>query len=110
MTASHHHSPLPAPLTQEQADRLAKVFSLLADSSRLRLVYVLIDGGAMCVSDIAAAVGSSESATSHQLSKLRASGVVRSERHGREIWYQLEDAHIRLLLDLAAEHYLVEEH
>lgn len=110
MKASHHHTPLPEPLTADQAGRLAAVFTLLADPSRLRVVYVLIDGGTMCVSDIAAAVGASESATSHQLGKLRAAGVVRSERHGREIWYQLEDAHIRVLLDLAAEHYLVEKH
>ncbi len=88
--------------------RFAAPFALLADPSRLRIVYTLVEGGPMCVSGIDATAGSGESDTSNQLAKLRAAGVVRSERRGREIWYQLADAHIRLLLDVAAEHYLSE--
>jgi DNA-binding transcriptional ArsR family regulator len=108
MTEPHLHSPLPHGIDVDDAARLAAPFALLADPSRLRIVYVLVEGGPMCVSDIAASAGTGESATSHQLAKLRAAGVVRSERKGREIWYQVADAHIRLLLDVAADHYLAE--
>jgi len=109
MTEPHAHAPLPRGIDADAAARLAVPFALLSDPSRLRIVYALIEGGPMCVSDIASVAGSGESAASHQLAKLRAAGVVRSERRGREIWYQVADAHIRLLLDVAAEHYLAED-
>jgi DNA-binding transcriptional ArsR family regulator len=108
MTESHAHSPLPRGIGADDAARLTAPFALLADPSRLRILYALLEGGPMCVSDIAAAARTGESATSHQLAKLRAAGVVRSERRGREMWYQLADAHIRVLLDVAAEHYLAQ--
>jgi len=109
MSEPHLHSPLPQGINADAAARLAAPFAILSDPSRLRIVYALVEGGPMCVSDIAAAGGLGESATSHQLAKLRAAGVVRSERRGREIWYQVADAHIRLLLDVAAAHYLGED-
>jgi len=106
MSDSHHHAPLPRGISAEDAATLSTAFALLADPSRLRLVYALVEGGPMCVSDLSTAVELGDSATSHQLAKLRGVGVVKAERRGREIWYQISDAHIRLLLDVAAEHYL----
>jgi ArsR family transcriptional regulator, lead/cadmium/zinc/bismuth-responsive transcriptional repressor len=108
VTEPHLHAPLPQGIDADAAARLAAPFALLSDPSRLRIVYALVEGGPMCVSDIAAVAGMGESATSHQLAKLRGAGVVRSERRGREIWYQVADVHIRLLLDVAADHYLGE--
>lgn len=102
----HRHSPLPKGMSLDAAARIAAPFALLGDPSRLRIVYALVEGGALCVSDIATVADMSESATSHQLAKLRGAGVVRSERRGREIWYAVADAHVRVLLDVAAEHYL----
>jgi DNA-binding transcriptional ArsR family regulator len=104
--SSHGQAPLPRGIEPTDAATLSNAFALLADPSRLRVVYALLEGGAMCVSDIAATVGLADSATSHQLAKLRSAGMVRSERQGREIWYQISDSHIRVLLDVAAEHYL----
>lgn len=106
VSAPHAHAPLPAGIDNESAETLANAFSLLSDPSRLRILFALLEGGAMCVSDVAAVAGLGDSATSHQLAKLRGAGVVRSARQGREIWYQVSDAHIRVLLDVAAEHYL----
>lgn len=110
MTDAHLHSPLPRGIDAEAAERLAAPFALLADPSRLRIVYALAEGGPRCVQDVAASAELGESATSHQLAKLKAAGVVRSERKGREVWYRIADAHIRLLLDVAAEHYLEADH
>jgi DNA-binding transcriptional ArsR family regulator len=83
---------------------LAHVFGLLSDPGRLRIIMALLEGGEMCVCDIAAACGNSESAVSHALRLLRAHRVVRVRRAGRMAYYRLDDSHIRLLLDLALAH------
>lgn len=105
----HQHSP-PIPddrlLDGASASDLAERFKLLSDPHRLRIIYALVEGGEMCVGAIAELVGSSESATSHQLRNLRLAGFVRSRRHGREVFYSVADSHIRVLLDVAVEHYL----
>lgn len=93
-------------LDDDAASDLAARFKLLSDPHRLQIVYVLVEGGQMCVNEIARLVGSSETATSHQLRNLRLAGFVRSRRDGREVFYSVADSHIRLLLDLAVEHYL----
>ena len=82
---------------------LADVFGLLCDPGRLRLLVALLHGD-MCVRDLAAASGQSESAVSHALRLLRAHRVVHVRRAGRISYYSLEDAHVRVLLDLALAH------
>jgi DNA-binding transcriptional ArsR family regulator len=88
----------------ETIDELAQVFGLLADPGRLRVITALFKGGEMCVCDIAAAVGHSESAVSHALRLLRAHRVVRVRRSGRMAYYRLDDSHVRTLLDVALDH------
>lgn len=83
---------------------LAGVFTLLGDPGRLRLLTSLLEGGELCVCDLAVTSGLSESATSHALRLLRAHGVVRARRAGRTMQYSLRDGHVRMLLDLALEH------
>ncbi|MGK5554099.1 ArsR/SmtB family transcription factor [Actinomadura kijaniata] len=83
---------------------LAQVFGLLADPGRLRVLTALLEGGEMCVCDIAAVCGNSESAVSHALRLLRASRVVQARRSGRMAYYRLADSHVRMLLDLALAH------
>ncbi|MGN6243296.1 MAG: ArsR/SmtB family transcription factor [Motilibacteraceae bacterium] len=82
---------------------LADVFGLLADPNRLRLLVALL-GAELCVCDLAAAAGMTESATSHALRILRAHRVVSVRRSGRMAYYSLADAHVRMLLDLALTH------
>lgn len=69
------------------------------------MIYVLLEAGEFCVGDLAALTGSSESATSHQLRLLRTAGLVSYRKDGRIVYYRLADTHIRMLLDVAAEHY-----
>lgn len=92
----------------EDAERLASRFQLLADPVRLRMVYALSEVDELCVGDLAAVVGASESGTSHQLRGLRLAGLVRTRKQGRVVYYRVADAHVRQLLDVAAEHYLHE--
>lgn len=81
----------------------ADVFGLLSDPGRLRLLVALLDGE-LCVCDLAAVTGLSESAASHALRLLRAHRVVSVRRDGRRAFYRLDDAHVRMLLDLAVAH------
>ncbi|MEA3503560.1 MAG: metalloregulator ArsR/SmtB family transcription factor [Actinomycetota bacterium] len=93
-------------LDPEDAALLADRFKSLSDPGRLGIIYALLEAGEMCVCDLAAAVDASESATSHQLRHLRMAGLVRSRKEGRTVYYRIADTHVRLLLDVAVEHYL----
>ena len=84
--------------------RLAELFRLLGDPTRARLLYALLEAGELCVCDLAAATDTPETNVSHALRLLRTAGVVRARRAGRTVHYSLDDAHVRLLLDLSREH------
>ena len=89
--------------TDQAVAETADVFGLLADPGRLRLLVALL-GGELCVCYLAAACGQSESSVSHALRLLRAHRVVAVRRSGRRAFYRLDDAHVRMLLDLALVH------
>jgi DNA-binding transcriptional ArsR family regulator len=89
----------------EDVEQVADVFALLGDPNRLRLLVALLEGGEMCVCDLAAAAGMSESAASHAVRWLRAHRIVSSpRRQGRMMYYRLEDTHVQMLLDVALTH------
>jgi DNA-binding transcriptional ArsR family regulator len=88
-------------------DAIADVFRLLGDPTRVRLVDALTHGE-RCVCDLAALVGLSESAVSHQLRLLRAAHLVRVRRAGRQAFYSLDDHHVVGLVHDTRKH--VEEH
>ncbi len=82
------------------ADALAKMadlFKLLGDGSRLRLLQALATTE-MCVCDLAALLESTPSAVSHQLRLLRTAGLVRCRRDGKMAFYSLAAGHLRSLL------------
>ena len=85
-------------------DDLADVFGLLSDPGRLRLLTSLLEAGELCVCDLAAATGLTESSVSHALRLLRAHRVVQVRRAGRMSYSRLADSHVRLLLDLGLQH------
>lgn len=82
----------------------ADVFGLLGDANRLKLLLALLEGGELCVCDLAVVCSMSESAVSHALRLLRAHRIVAVERRGRMAYYRLDDGHVRMLLDLALTH------
>jgi ArsR family transcriptional regulator, lead/cadmium/zinc/bismuth-responsive transcriptional repressor len=88
-----------------QVEQVADVFALLGDPNRVRLLVALLEGGEMCVCDLAAAAGMTESAASHAVRWLRAHRIVSApRRQGRMMYYRLDDAHVRVLLDIALTH------
>lgn len=86
------------------AARLAELFKLLGDPTRARILYALLEAGEMCVCDISETVEVPESTASHALRLLRTAGIVRNRRDGRMVQYSVDDAHVRMLLDLSLQH------
>ena len=91
-------------LARPDLEPTADLFRLLGDPGRLRMLCALLEAGELCVCDLAAVVEMTESSVSHSLRLLRAAGIVRQRRSGRQAFYSLDDAHVRLLLDVSIEH------
>lgn len=91
-------------ISLDEAIRITELFRLLGDGNRVRILFALVEAGELCVCDLAAVVAVPETSVSHALRLLRTAGVVRSRRDGRMVYYSLHDAHVRLLLDVSAEH------
>ena len=91
-------------LHEAVAEEVAGLFRLLGDPGRVRMLSALLEAGELCVCDLAAVVDMGESPVSHSLRLLRNAGVVRHRRAGRQVFYRLDDAHVRLLLELSIEH------
>ena len=91
-------------LPDGELDDLTQLFKLLGDATRARLLYALLEAGELCVCDLSAATGTPETNVSHALRLLRTAGIVKARRDGRMMFYSLDDAHVRLLLDVSREH------
>jgi len=72
-----------------ELERTARVLDALGDANRLGIVLALRHAGDLCVSDLALAVGMSDSAVSHALRLLRAHGMVSAHREGRLVRYRV---------------------
>ena len=86
-----------------ELERLSLTYSVLGDPNRLKIVMALRNVE-MCVCDLAAFTGLSESAVSHQLRRLKDLALVKKRRAGQIIYYSLDDAHVVQVLDLGLEH------
>src|SRR5688572_29811043 len=82
---------------------LADTFSALGDPTRVRILDVL-SHGELCVCDLAAVLGLSQSAVSHQLRLLRGIRLVRPRREGRIVFYSLDDQHIISIFKQTLQH------
>jgi ArsR family transcriptional regulator len=85
------------------ATHLADTFRALADPTRVRVISVLLHTE-LCVCDLAATLGMTQSAISHQLSLMRGMRLVKSRKDGRMVYYTLDDEHIRDLFRQGLEH------
>ena len=85
--------------------RLAEIFKVLGDPTRIKLL-ALLSASEMCVCDIADALGMKQSAISHQLRVLRGARLVKFRKEGKEAWYSLDDDHVVKLMNQGLEHVL----
>jgi DNA-binding transcriptional ArsR family regulator len=89
--------------TAEQVDRAATSLRLLADPTRIKLLWALLQGETS-VACLAELVGAPPTAVSQHLAKLRLSGLVRGRRQGTFVYYTAADDHVRRLLAEALFH------
>lgn len=82
---------------------LAEVFKLLGDPTRVEIIFAL-SHQELCVCDIAAVLGISQSAVSHQLRLLRSARLVKFRKEGKIVYYSLDDSHITNLFNECLDH------
>jgi|GEM_PF-311877 len=87
----------------ELLGRLEELFKIFSDTTRLRILSALAVGE-LCVCDIGAVLGASQSAVSHQLAILRAARLVAYRREGKSVYYRLADYHVGILLQIGLDH------
>ena len=76
---------------------------MLADATRCKIIFALKQNE-MCVCDLANVLSMTKSSVSHQLSKMRQSGVVKCRREGKEVYYSLDDEHISEIFTITMKH------
>lgn len=88
---------------EEVLYEIAELFKVFGDSTRTRIISALFEKE-LCVCDIADLLHMTKSAVSHQLRTLRQTKIVKSRRSGKEIFYSLDDEHIKKIYQMALEH------
>lgn len=89
----------------EQLYDLAELFKIFGDSTRVKILYALLDAE-LCVCDIAKLMEVTQSAVSHQLRVLKNSKLVKFRREGKTVYYSLADGHVIHILAQGMEHIL----
>lgn len=90
-------------LDEHTAAHVAELFRAFSDTSRVRILSVLVNDN-MNVSSLAKVVGISESAVSHHMRGLRQMRLVNSRKEGKEVYYGVEDEHIIHLFQQGVKH------
>ena len=90
-------------LEEGEVEILSRLFKAMGDPSRMKILWALAQGE-MCVCDLAAFLGITESAVSHQLRNLRQLQLVTNRRNGVILYYRLADHHVSELLSVALQH------
>lgn len=78
---------------QEEAQRLAALFRVMGDPTRVRIIQAL-SLRELCVCDLSAVLKMSQSAVSHQLRVLRQERLVKYRKTGKMVFYSLDDVHV----------------
>ena len=84
--------------------KLAEFFNIFSDSTRLRVLLLLIKEGPMCVTKIGEKLALNQPAVSWQMRVLRMANLVSTERDGRFIRYAVSDKHVKEMIDIALNH------
>ena len=83
---------------------LAELFKIFGDSTRVKILYALLEAEELCVCDIASLMDVTQSAVSHQLRVLKSSKLVKFCKEGKTVYYSLADDHVCRILSQGMEH------
>ena len=92
-------------LSDKQVAKMCKVFQLLADPVRLKIVLALLVGD-MCVGHLTEVCGVTQSGVSHQLRVLRDNDIVEAKRLGQRVEYSIANEHIREIVEMGKAYLL----
>jgi len=84
---------------------LSNLYKMFADGTRLKILWALTREE-MCVCDLAALLGMTKSAVSHQLKSLRLANLVKFDKRGKEVYYSLVECHAKAIFEMGFEHIL----
>lgn len=90
--------------TEENFIELSDFFTAFSDTSRLKILFELLESE-KTVTEVSENTGFSQSAVSHQLSKLRMLKLVKVRKDGKYAYYSLDDEHIEHIIKTAVEHF-----
>ena len=90
-------------LEAETIDSLSKLFKVLGDPTRIKILWAL-NVHDLCVLDICEVLGMTKSAVSHQLGTLKEAKVVKARREGKEVYYSLDDEHVKEIFETGIVH------
>ena len=88
---------------EEELYDLAELFKVFGDSTRLRIMYIISDTE-MSVLSIAESLNMEQSTISHQLRVLRQNKLVKVRREGKQIYYTLDDDHVKRIIEMGLDH------
>lgn len=88
---------------------LADLFKVFGDSTRIRILFKLLEKGEMNVGDLADSLDMNQSAISHQLKTLKQSDLVKVKRDKKSMLYSLADDHVESILKIGMDHILEED-
>lgn len=91
-------------LAKENTVDVAEIFKALSDDTRLKIAYALTVEDELCVCDVANIIGSTTATASHHLRKLYHSGLAKSRKEGKLVFYSLDDECVKQLIQIAFEH------
>ena len=98
-------------LDSEIIDSLSKLFKVFGDPTRIKILWAL-NVHELCVLDICEVLGMTKSAVSHQLATLKEAKLVRVRREGKEVYYSLDDEHVKEIFETGIIHvtHICKEH
>jgi len=82
---------------------LAELYKMFGDSTRIKILWALNESE-LCVCDLAALLNMTQSAISHQLRLLKRAKLVRNRREGKNVFYALDDSHVKGIIDMGLAH------
>ncbi|SDC18615.1 ArsR/SmtB family transcription factor [Shouchella lonarensis] len=91
-------------VAKEDLAPVANIFKALADETRLKIAYCLLQEKELCVCDIATIIGATTATASHHLRHLRLLGIAKSRKEGKLVFYSLQDDHVKDLVHIANIH------
>ena len=90
-------------LNEDKIIDLSELFKIFGDSTRIKIINILLNDK-LRVKDISNKINVSQSAVSHQLRILKDAKLVRYEKIGNEVYYQLDDDHVKEIFEKGCEH------